>query len=221
MSRQIQIKAALDQVRSEMSSGVELIVVTKTFPLSDLETLYSFGERHFGENRQSELSQKAATLERDINWHFQGGLQSNKLRAIVSASTYIHSLDQLHHAAKISEIAVELKKRQRCFIQINLDSVESRVESSKRSGIDPSELSAFTQRALELPGLVIVGVMGVAPLNTDPRPCFASLNQMSQEILKIAPNARFISAGMSGDYQIAMEYGATHIRVGSSILGLR
>jgi pyridoxal phosphate enzyme (YggS family) len=220
-ARQLQIERALDKVRAELKPGVELIAVTKNFPISDLEILYSLGERQFGENRENELSLKAEALPEDINWHFQGTLQSNKLRAIVSVARYIHSLDELRHASKISELALEMGKKQSCFIQVNLDPEEIANQESNRSGIKPAKFLAFAESLLELSGVEIVGVMGVAPLNKDPRPGFETLRNLKEELLKMAPGAGFISSGMSGDYQIAMEYGATHIRLGSSILGQR
>ena len=220
-ARQLQIERALDKVRAELKPGVELIAVTKNFPISDLEILYSLGERQFGENRENELSLKAEALPEDINWHFQGTLQSNKLRAIVSVARYIHSLDELRHASKISELALEMGKKQSCFIQVNLDPDEIANQESNRSGIKPAQFIAFAKSLLELSGVEIVGVMGVAPLNKDPRPGFETLRNLKEELLKMAPGAGFISSGMSGDYQIAMEYGATHIRLGSSILGQR
>ena len=220
-ARQIQIESALNKVRAELKPGVELISVTKNFPISDLEILYSLGERQFGENRENELSLKAEALPKDINWHFQGTLQSNKLRAIVSVARYIHSLDELRHASKISELALEMGKKQSCFIQVNLDPDEIANQESNRSGIKPAQFIAFAKSLLELSGVEIVGVMGVAPLNKDPRPGFETLRNLKEELVKMAPGAGFISSGMSGDYQIAMEYGATHIRLGSSILGQR
>lgn len=220
-ARQIEIKRALDDVRAELRPGVELIVVTKNFPISDLEILYALGERQFGENRENELSPKAEALPKDIDWHFQGTIQSNKLRAIVSVASYIHSLDELRHASKISELALEMGKKQSCFIQVNLDPEELAKQESNRSGIRAEQFKAFSESLLKLAGVEIVGVMGVAPLNEDPRPGFETLRNLSQELLKVAPNAGFISSGMSGDYRIAMEYGATHIRLGSSILGPR
>ena len=220
-ARQLQIESALDKVRAELKPGVELIAVTKNFPISDLEILYSLGERQFGENRENELSLKAEALPKDINWHFQGTLQSNKLRAIVSVARYIHSLDELRHASKISELALEMGKKQSCFIQVNLDPDEIANQESNRSGIKPAQFIAFAKSLLGLSGVEIVGVMGVAPLNKDPRPGFETLRNLKEELVKMAPGAGFISSGMSGDYQIAMEYGATHIRLGSSILGQR
>jgi pyridoxal phosphate enzyme (YggS family) len=197
---------------------VTLIVVTKTFPVSDVEILYGLGERNFGENRDSEGAEKSARLPDDAQWHFQGGIQSNKLRSIVTWSDYIHSLDEVSHGEKISTVAQEMNKKQNCFIQINLDSDQ---RSETRSGIERSELTSFVDEISLFSGINIVGVMGVGPLNSDPRPAFAELQSASHELQKMVPGATFISGGMSGDFDIALEYGATHVRIGSSILGSR
>ena len=217
--RSTQIASSLAEVRSRIPSHVTLIVVTKTFPASDVEILYHLGERHFGENRDSEGSQKSQQLPDDSIWHFQGAIQSNKLRSIVGWSDYIHSLDDLAHAAKISTLATELSKRQDCFIQINLDPEKDK--DSLRSGISFDELPAFAESIATMTGITVVGVMGVGPLNSDPRPAFAQLEKASQALQKTIPGATFISGGMSGDFEIALEYGTTHVRIGSSILGSR
>ena len=218
IERKKEIADALTSVRAEIPQHVTLIVVTKTFPASDVEILYGLGERNFGENRDSEGAEKSALLPDDAQWHFQGGIQSNKLRSIVTWSDYIHSLDEVSHAEKISTLALEMNKRQNCFIQINLDS-DQRKET--RSGIERSELTRFVDQISQFSGINIVGVMGVGPLNSDPRPAFVELQSASHELQKVVPGATFISGGMSGDFHIALEYGATHVRIGSSILGSR
>jgi pyridoxal phosphate enzyme (YggS family) len=221
MSRQRaeEIARALAQARNRIPSHVTLIVVTKTFPISDVEILYQLGERNFGENRDSEGAEKSRVLPDDVIWHFQGGIQSNKLRSIVRWSDYIHSLDEISHAEKISHLGLELGKKQDCFIQVNLDLDHE--SQSHRSGISPSEITSFAERTTELPGLSIVGVMGVGPLHQDPAPAFARLQSASHELQESIPSASNISGGMSGDFDIAIKYGATHVRIGSSILGSR
>jgi PLP dependent protein len=216
--RKKEIADALASVRAEIPQHVTLIVVTKTFPASDVEILYGLGERNFGENRDSEGAEKSALLPDDAQWHFQGGIQSNKLRSIVTWSDYIHSLDEVSHAEKISTLALEMNKKQNCFIQINLDSDQ---RNEIRSGIERSELTRFVDQISQFSGINIVGVMGVGPLNGDPRPAFVELQSASHELQKVVPGATFISGGMSGDFHIALEYGATHVRIGSSILGSR
>ena len=216
--RKKEIADALASVRAEIPQHVTLIVVTKTFPASDVEILYGLGERNFGENRDSEGAEKSALLPDDAQWHFQGGIQSNKLRSIVTWSDYIHSLDEVSHAEKISTLALEMNKKQNCFIQINLDSDQ---RNEIRSGIERSELTRFVDQISQFSGINIVGVMGVGPLNSDPRRAFVELQSASHELQKVVPGATFISGGMSGDFHIALEYGATHVRIGSSILGSR
>lgn len=216
--RKKEIADALASVRAEIPQHVTLIVVTKTFPASDVEILYGLGERNFGENRDSEGAEKSALLPDDAQWHFQGGIQSNKLRSIVTWSDYIHSLDEVSHAEKISTLALEMNKKQNCFIQINLDSDQ---RNETRSGIERSELTRFVDQISPFSGINIVGVMGVGPLNSDPRPAFVELQSASHELQEVVQGATFISGGMSGDFHIALEYGATHVRIGSSILGSR
>jgi pyridoxal phosphate enzyme (YggS family) len=218
MDRKTQIGLRLSQVHSELPPRVTLVVVTKTFPVSDLEILYDLGERNFAENRDSEGALKAEQLPADVTWHFQGGVQSNKLKSIVGWSDYIHSIDDLKHILKISELADSLGKKQRCFIQVNLD---GKVKTEGRSGIQPDQLPEFAQKVCGLSGVEVVGVMGVAPLNGDPEHAFQLLQECSFALIKVIPEAGLISAGMSGDYKIAMKYGATHVRLGSSILGSR
>lgn len=217
--RKAEISRALQEVRKTLPEHITLIVVTKTFPLSDLKLLYELGERNFGENRDDEGREKSEALPDDVIWHFQGGVQSNKLRSIVGWSDYIHSLDDLSHAKKISELALHMNKKQQCFIQINLDPKIQ--ENSSRSGISPEELTSFAEEVRVLEGISVVGVMGVGPLHQDPRPAFEALHNASQELQRSISSATFISGGMSGDYEIAIECGATHVRIGSSILGSR
>ena len=212
------ISSALKKVRSDIPDNATLIVVTKTFPVSDIEILYQLGERNFGENRDEEGREKSALLPEDSIWHFQGNLQGNKIRSIVSWADFIHSLDKESHAQKIDEVARSLGKRQNVFLQINLDPVE---RGEKRSGIDPNDFDRFSEVLLEFDSLELVGVMGVAPLGKDPAPGFELLYELSLRLQRKKSDAAFISAGMSGDYPVALRFGATHIRIGSSILGSR
>lgn len=217
MTRRDQLAAALAKIHREIPAHATLIVVTKTFPASDALLLYELGERNFGENRDSEGAEKSAALPDDAIWHFQGAIQSKKIRSIVSWADYIHSLDSLEHATKIDAAARDLEKVQRVFIQINLD-LELR---ENRSGIALDDLTSFETELRSLSNIEVVGVMGIAPLGEDPAPAFARLAELSSQLRKSLPGASAISAGMSGDFQIALGYGATHLRIGSSILGSR
>jgi len=216
MSRRSEIEAALSEVRAKIPSDRTLIVVTKTFPISDIEILYSLGERNFGENRDSEGAQKASELPDDVIWHYQGEIQSQKIRSILQWSHYIHSLDELRHAKKIDNVAQELGKRAKIFLQINLDP-----QPGLRGGINPIDLDRCVDELLGFRNLDLVGVMGIAPIEGDPARAFARLQALSEQVAHRAPNATAISAGMSHDYEIALRFGATHLRVGSSILGSR
>lgn len=217
-SRKENISSSLNQIRSDIPSSATLIVVTKTFPVSDVEILYELGERNFGENRDEEGSEKSEALPPDAIWHFQGNLQSNKIRSIVGWADFIHSLDNQSHAKKINEAASSLGKSQKVFLQVNLDSGTG---NENRSGIDPNNFEEFSEFLISLNNLELVGVMGVAPLGKDPAPGFELLYELSLSLRTKKSSASFISAGMSGDYPIALRFGATHIRIGSSILGSR
>lgn len=222
LHRHDEIAESLSAVRSTIPPTCTLIVVTKTFPSSDVKILYQLGERNFGENRDEEGSAKALELPADAIWHFQGQIQSKKIRSIVNWADYIHSLDEVSHAKKISERCHELGNSIKTFIQINLDNADAlSQEKSSRGGISPDQLDQFTDSIVGLPGIEIVGVMAVAPLGQDPEPAFERLAQLSRQLQGKIPSATSISAGMSNDYEIALQYGATHIRIGSSILGRR
>jgi len=219
-----EIRENLDTVRAKIDAAaakagrsadeITLIAVTKSFPLSDLEILYSLGVRQFGENRDQEASSKVEQLPSDINWHFQGQIQSNKLKSITSWASYIHSVDQLKYAQIISQHSDGKEKP--IFIQVSLDK-----PPQSRSGVNPSDLLELAGAISELSGISLQGLMAVAPVDTPAEEAFAELVAIRSDFLRTFPAAKSLSIGMSGDYQIAIKYGATHIRIGSSILGIR
>ena len=224
MSRKMEIEENLNQVRQKITDAaaksgrnpneINLIVVTKTFPISDLEILYSLGVREFGENRDQEASVKAKALPQDINWHFQGGIQSNKLKSICSWASVIHSVDQFKYAKIISE-QPSVKARQ-IFIQVSLDE-----PPESRGGVDPAKLIELANQISSLPNIKVLGLMAVGPVYREIEPAFARLQQIQAGFLTDFKDAVFLSSGMSGDYELAISYGATHLRIGSSILGIR
>lgn len=193
---------------------ITLITVTKTFPTSDIENLYQLGLRDFGENRDQEASKKVTNLPKDIRWHFQGQIQSNKLKSITSWASCIHSVDQLRYAQLISQLIGDAKMP--IFIQVSLDKT-----SKNRAGVEPDELIKMATQVSELPGISLQGLMAVAPLDMAAELAFANLAKIREVFLTSFPTAKSLSIGMSGDYETAIEYGATHIRIGSSILGNR
>jgi len=193
---------------------ITLITVTKTFPTSDIEILYQIGLRDFGENRDQEASKKVTNLPKDIRWHFQGQIQSNKLKSITSWASCIHSVDQLRYAQLISQLIGDAKMP--IFIQVSLDKT-----SKNRAGVEPDELIKMATQVSELSGISMQGLMAVAPLDMAAELAFANLAKIREVFLTSFPTAKSLSIGMSGDYETAIEYGATHIRIGSSILGNR
>ena len=215
MSRQNEISENLTAARAGLPENITLIAVTKTFPISDIEILYDLGVRDFGENRDQEGSAKAARLPKDCTWHFQGQIQSNKIPSIVKWANYIHSLDNLSHAAKINKtIAGPLP----VFLQVSLDAENER---AGRGGIAPEALVDFIDGLAKLRMINPVGLMAVAPLNEDPKTAFSRLGKIKAEINQDFPQIKFLSAGMSHDFREAAAAGATHIRLGGAILGKR
>ena len=208
-------------------SEITLIVVTKNFPVSDVVHLYDLGIRNFGENRDQEAKAKVeefknyvaddAKNEKESKWHFQGQLQRNKLRSIATWADFIHSIDQERYLLPLQQLSVELEKPISLLLQLSLD-LPIRPD---RGGVAPEELIELGEKVKEHSGLKLQGLMAVAPLDVAPELAFNALKTISGTFLRAFPDADWISAGMSGDFAAAIAAGATHLRVGSSILGSR
>ncbi|WP_323961491.1 YggS family pyridoxal phosphate-dependent enzyme [Arthrobacter sp. JZ12] len=210
-----------------------LIVVTKFFPASDVRLLAELGVRDVGENRDQEASEKASSVgDRSLRWHFIGQLQSNKARSVVSYAHSVHSVDRmglvdaLQKAAQreaerggAGEASEELRPRELldCFVQVNLDPNAA----PGRGGARPEEVQDLAAAIDAAPHLRIAGVMAVAPLGGVAREAFGRLADISAEVKARFPDAAAISAGMSGDLEEAVAAGATHLRIGSDVLGAR
>ena len=188
---------------------IELIVVTKTFPISDIEILRELGETNFGENRDQEAGPKAEIIS--ATWHFQGQIQSNKIKSICQWADVIHSISSEKEILKFAQS----ERKHQLFLQVSLDGQEG------RGGASPAELAQLADLVNESNNLELLGLMAVAPLGVEPDKAFADLAQINQGFASQFLNSKFLSAGMSGDFEAAIKYGATHIRVGSSILGSR
>ena len=188
---------------------IELIVVTKTFPISDIEILRELGETNFGENRDQEAGPKAEIIS--ATWHFQGQIQSNKIKSICQWADVIHSISSEKEILKFAQS----ERKHQLFLQVSLDGQVG------RGGASPAELAQLADLVNESNNLELLGLMAVAPLGVEPMKAFADLAQINQGFAGQFPNSKFLSAGMSGDFEAAIKYGATHIRVGSSILGSR
>lgn len=189
---------------------ITLIAVTKTFPTSDVEILKSLGIDNFGENRDSDAAPKAAAVAG--TWHFQGQIQSNKLKSITSWAHVIHSLDDIRHFEIIEKVATHPLE---IFCQVSLDGVQG------RGGVSGEKLHELAMAVEKSATHHLKGVMAVAPLGIAPSDAFAQLSVIHKAFIADFPHATYLSAGMSGDFEEAIAYGATHIRVGSSILGSR
>jgi hypothetical protein len=202
------INAAAKSVNRDPTE-INLIVVTKTFPISDIEILRELGESNFGENRDQEAGPKAELIS--ATWHFQGQIQSNKIKSICQWADVVHSISNEKEILKFGQSP----RKHQVFLQVSLDGQEG------RGGASPAELSQLADLVNESNNLDLLGLMAVAPLGIEPIKAFADLAQINQGFVGQYPNSKFLSAGMSGDFETAIKYGATHIRVGSSILGSR
>jgi PLP dependent protein len=202
--------AARDAERSP--AEVTTIVVTKFQPASLVAELAALGVRDFGENRHQEAQAKAAALaDLDLTWHFVGQLQSKKARQVRAYANVIHSVDRpsLVDALRSDESSVD------CLVQVNL------TPDPDRGGVQPDELESLVDRVLETPGLRLRGLMAVAPLGEPARPAFARVRLLSERVRATAPDATWLSMGMTDDFREAILEGATHLRIGTAITGNR
>ncbi|WP_026819639.1 YggS family pyridoxal phosphate-dependent enzyme [Arthrobacter castelli] len=236
------VTAALDTAGRDDSPT--LIVVTKFFPASDVAALAELGVRDVGENRDQEASSKAAQAADDprcqgLRWHYVGQLQSNKAKSVVRYAAAVHSIDR-GSLVKALDKAMTVEQQRRagdgaaprdnlqCFIQVNLDPAGVDDDEARqgghpagRGGVDPVHLHQLAARIDGAEHLDLAGVMAVAPLGGDPDEAFETLAGISAGLRARYPAARAISAGMSSDLEPALNHGATHLRVGSDVLGQR
>ena len=202
-------------------SDVTLIAVSKTKPVSMLEEVYREGIREFGENKVQELIEKQTVLPGDIHWHMIGHLQRNKVKYIVGSVSLIHSVDSLRLAQEISSQAVKKQIRQEILVEVNIASEESKF------GISKEEAISLVEEIAKLPGIRIRGLMTIAPFVENPeenRIYFQKMRELSVDIArKNIDNVEvdILSMGMTGDYMVAIEEGATMVRVGTGIFGER
>tara|TARA_B100001248_G_scaffold173637_1_gene131665 strand:- start:13 stop:654 length:642 start_codon:yes stop_codon:yes gene_type:complete len=204
-----------DLVKEEISNfkNVNIIAVSKTFPTSHILPLINHGHQHFGENKVQEAQEKWTSIKNDfpnLKLHLIGKLQTNKVKFVLPLFDYIHSLDSIKLAEKISLEQEKKNFKPKIFIQINLG------KESQKSGIDEDNLENFHKRCVNEFNLNIIGIMCLPPFDEDPIPFFKKMKKLS-ESLKL----KEISMGMSNDYMNALKYKATYIRVGSKIFGNR
>ncbi|MDR6439127.1 pyridoxal phosphate enzyme (YggS family) [Paenarthrobacter nicotinovorans] len=231
-ARTAELSGRLGVVRRRIDAAVaaagrtdppQLIVVTKFHPAEDVRRLSGLGITDVGENRDQEAAAKSAGLpDVDVRWHFIGQLQSNKAKSVVRYAASVQSVDRLQ---LVDALAKAMGREQEssgrgdleCYIQVGLDDDAD----AHRGGANPSEVAALADRIASASGLHLSGLMAVAPLGADPEAAFEKLAGISQALRAVHPAATSISAGMSQDLEAAVKFGATHLRIGSDILGSR
>ena len=218
--------AAACEVAGRPAGDVELIAVTKTFPASDVVTLAELGVTDVGDSRDQEAAAKvrevaelATSLPARVlpllQWHFVGALQTNKCASVVSYASLVHSVDRLRLVGALGRAAGQ--RHVRCLVQVDLDEISR----PGRAGARPDDVAAIAAAIASHAGLELAGVMAVAPLGAEPGRAFATLAEIADAVRQRHPEAAVISAGMSGDLEAAVANGATHLRVGSALLGSR
>ena len=208
---------AAAQAAGRDPGAITRIVVTKFHPAAMVQELYGLGVRDVGENRQQELTEKAAAMSEleSMRWHFIGQAQTNKAKAIRAAASVVHSVDRIKIADALDAAATPDMPTLDVLIQINL------TDDPGRGGVAPADLDALADHVSGCRTLRLRGVMAVAPLGEEPAPAFARLAQYAGRVRAIEPSATWISAGMTADYAEAIAAGATHLRIGSAITGPR
>ena len=208
---QNKIKSKIDNLNLP-SYKPKIIAVSKTFSEQDITPLLNYGHNDFGENKVQEAKIKWVKLKnnfKNVKLHMLGKLQTNKVKHAVEIFDYIHSLDNLKLASKLSHEVKKKNKDIKIFIQVNLGG------EKQKSGIEPSEVELFYKNCLSL-DLKIVGTMCIPPDNEDPKFFFNELSKLNQKL-----NLNELSMGMTNDYLVALEYNATFLRIGSGIFGER
>ena len=211
--------AAAAAAHGRSASDITLVVVTKNHPPQLVFDLISLGARDFGENRDQEAAPKAKEVldasPEAMRWHFIGQLQTNKVRSVLDYADLIHSLDRESLLLELQKRTADRAKPLGVFIQVNL------TEDPERGGVRVQDLEGFATKVLSSQGLRLEGLMGVGGLDKDPAVEFERLAGLSTKLQALAPEAKGLSMGMSSDFEVAIGYGATHLRIGTAITGKR
>jgi pyridoxal phosphate enzyme (YggS family) len=224
--RREELAQRLADVRGRMATACEaagrdvseltLIAVTKTRPASDVRLLAGLGVADVGENRDAEAAPKAAECAGlNLTWHFVGQLQTNKAASVVRYASVVHSVDRLRLVRALGRAARGAERVVECLVEVSLDG------DPARGGAAAGDVPALAEALAAEEGLVLGGVMAIAPLSMEPADAFARLLASAAAVRGIRPGATMISAGMSGDLEAAVEAGATHLRIGTALLGDR
>jgi PLP dependent protein len=226
--RRAQLAANLDEVRERIARAavaagrdpaeITLVAITKTYPASDVVLLAELGVTDVGENKDQEARAKAAEVRAagaSPRWHFVGQLQRNKARSVARYADVVESVDSARLASALDKAAQELRDSPLdVLVQVSLDGDPAR-------GGAAADLPATVEAVAGAPGLRLCGVMAVAPAEWDPERAFARLAEIAQQVRADHPESTVVSAGMSGDLEAAILHGATHVRIGTSLLGMR
>ena len=246
LSRHAELAGRLERVRSRIGvacaavgrdeSELTLIAVTKTYPASDVLALAGLGLRDFGENRDQEAGPKAAEVAAGggdvpaIRWHFIGQLQTNKAHRVARYADVVQSVDRLRLVHALGTAARAAERELTCLVQVSLDPADAGSGAAgagaaggdqARGGVPPARLAEVAAAVEAEPGLILGGLMAVAPLDMDPVAAFAPLRDLGDVVRSVRDSAAMISAGMSGDLEAAITAGATHLRIGTALLGNR
>jgi pyridoxal phosphate enzyme (YggS family) len=238
MDRKLELESNLHDVQTQIRkaceaadrdySDVTLIVVTKTWPTSDVNLLAELGVTDVGENRDQEAKPKHdEVLADNLTWHAIGQLQTNKAKSVATWADVVHSVDRPDLVSALAKAVANRNSNLNresaratelgALIQVDLDPSPQ----DNRGGVSPDQALELAKLVSSTPGLYLKGVMGVAPLGGNDDQAFALLQQVAKQIQQFDSSATWISAGMSADFATALKYGATHLRIGSSILGKR
>jgi hypothetical protein len=215
------VRARIDaacQAAGRASREITLIAVTKTYPVSDIGLLAALGVTDIGENRDQEAAPKAAAaaaLGLPLTWHFVGQLQTNKAASVVSYADVVHSVDRLRLVRALGSRARAAGRSLTCLVQVSLD------DDPERGGALRRDVALVADSVAAEEGLSLGGVMAVAPLGWEADRAFGKLKRIADDVRAAHPAAVMISAGMSGDLEPAIEAGATHVRIGTALLGGR
>lgn len=229
MSRRDELRSGLRRVHDQVEAAcasfgrdpaeVTVVAVTKYFPASDIRLLHELGVRDVAENKHQEgAAKREECAGLDLTWHFVGQMQSNKAAAVARWADVVHSVDRPRLVAPLARGAGERNEPLAVLLQVSLDPPEQRGD---RGGVSPEAAPALADDVAAHAELRLRGVMGVAPRDGDPTAAFERLRAVAVSVRETHPHATWISAGMSGDLQAAIAQGATHVRVGTAILGNR
>lgn len=228
--RRAELAANLDQVHKRIagacaaagrrSDSVTLTAVTKTYPASDVLLLAGLGVTDVGENRDQDASGKAAEVRAAgvrLRWHFVGQLQRNKAKSVCAYADVVESVDSLRLVTALDRAAVAAARDEplEVLVQVSLDG------DPARGGVLGDDLWRVSDAVASSDGLRLGGLMAVAPLGEEPDSAFARLAELAGRLVTAHPGATVVSAGMSGDLEAAVRHGATHVRIGTSLLGMR